>query len=80
MRQKLITLCPNSFEIAQKKPNFSKWVRTKLLEEPFDLVKEDILYRYRCPLCTREELDVVRRARNCTKCDYAMQFKGEVVA
>lgn len=33
MRQKLITLCPNSWELALKKPNFSLWVRTKLLEE-----------------------------------------------
>ena len=33
MRQKLITLCSNSWELALKKPNFSLWVRTKLLEE-----------------------------------------------
>jgi hypothetical protein len=33
MRQKLITLCQKSFEIALKKPNFSKWVRDRLLEE-----------------------------------------------
>jgi len=32
MRQKLITLCPNSFELAQKMPNFSRWVRRQLLE------------------------------------------------
>jgi len=32
MRQKLITLCPNSWEIASKKPNFSKWVRRQLLD------------------------------------------------
>jgi len=33
MRQKLITLCPNSFELASKKPNFSLWVREQLLKE-----------------------------------------------
>ena len=32
MRQKLITLCSNSWEIASKKPNFSKWVRRQLLD------------------------------------------------
>ena len=32
MRQKLITLCPTSYELAKKKPNFSSWVRKKLLE------------------------------------------------
>jgi len=33
MRQKLITLCPNSWELAQKKSNFSRWVREQLLKE-----------------------------------------------
>lgn len=33
MRQKLITLCPNSWEIASKKPNFSKWVRDRLMKD-----------------------------------------------
>lgn len=32
MRQKLITLDPTSFEIAQSMPNFSEWVRTQLRE------------------------------------------------
>ena len=30
MRQKLITLDPTSFEIAQSIPNFSEWVREQL--------------------------------------------------
>jgi len=33
MRQKLITLCPNTWELAMKKPNFSQWVREQLLKE-----------------------------------------------
>jgi len=33
MRQKLITLDPTSWDLAQKKPNFSAWVRQKLAEE-----------------------------------------------
>ena len=33
MRQKLITLCPNTWELAMKKPNFSRWVREQLLKE-----------------------------------------------
>jgi len=33
MRQKLITLCPNTWELAMKKPNFSEWVREQLLKE-----------------------------------------------
>ncbi len=33
MRNKMITLCPTSYELAQKMPNFSSWVRRKVLEE-----------------------------------------------
>jgi len=36
MRQKLITLCPNSFELAKEKGNFSKWVRLKLINEAYE--------------------------------------------
>lgn len=31
MRQKMITLCPTSYEIAQGMTNFSSWVRKQLL-------------------------------------------------
>lgn len=31
MRHKTITLCPTSYEIAKKMPNFSQWIRKKLL-------------------------------------------------
>jgi hypothetical protein len=33
MRMKMITLCPNTWDLAVKKPNFSLWVRNKLTEE-----------------------------------------------
>lgn len=33
MRQKLITLDPTSWELAQKKSNFSDWVRNQLRSE-----------------------------------------------
>jgi len=33
MRPRNVTLCPNTWELAMKKPNFSQWVRDKLLEE-----------------------------------------------
>ena len=33
MRQKMITLCPTTFELASKKPNLSNWVRDKLRTE-----------------------------------------------
>lgn len=33
MRQKLITLCPKTWELAQKKSNFSAWIRNQLRSE-----------------------------------------------
>ena len=33
MRQKLITLCPTTWELASKKPNFSAWIRDQLRSE-----------------------------------------------
>ena len=38
MRHKMVTLCPTSYEIAQKMPNFSKFCRKILFNQ--DLVKE----------------------------------------
>jgi len=39
MRQKLITLCPESFKKASIKENFSRWVRMTLLKED-DILQE----------------------------------------
>ena len=46
MRNKLITLCLNSYELAQKKHNFSAWVREQLLAEvqPAQVAKEEYLF------------------------------------
>ena len=79
MRQKLITLCPNSFEIAQKKGNFSQWVRNKLLEEREPIDKRVFSYTYKCPLCKTVETHSIRHARTCEKCVYVMDFVREVV-
>ncbi len=32
MRNKMITLCPTSYELSKKMPNFSAWVRKMVLE------------------------------------------------
>ena len=49
MRNKMITLCPTSYELAQKMPNFSAWVRQRLLvEQPTGVVTRpdrEILHR-----------------------------------
>jgi|TARA_S200002703_G_C3781944_1_gene240931 hypothetical protein len=41
MRQKLITLCPTTWELAQKKPNFSEWIRNQLRSERNKSENED---------------------------------------
>ena len=38
MRHKMVTLCPTTFEIAQKMPNFSKFCRKMLLD--LDMVQD----------------------------------------
>ena len=43
MRQKLITLCPTTWELAQRKPNFSAWIRDKLRSERNRSENDDIL-------------------------------------
>ena len=50
MRHKMVSLCPTTYEKAQKIPNFSKWVREKLLEDssPMEEVRK---YFARCNKC-----------------------------
>jgi len=50
MRHKMVSLCPTTYEKAQKIPNFSKWVREKLLEDsnPMEEVRK---YFARCKVC-----------------------------
>ena len=43
MRQKLITLCPITWELAQRKPNFSAWIRDKLRSERNTSENDDAL-------------------------------------
>jgi hypothetical protein len=63
MRQKLITLCPNSFELSLKKENFSEWVRKKLLEE-VDLPAEE--YLFKCKACNLQRVYPTKAVRNCS--------------
>ena len=49
MRHKMVSLCPTTYEKAQKIDNFSKWVRAKLLEDAAPM--EDV-YKY-FALCHR---------------------------
>ena len=50
MRHKMVSLCPTSYEKAQKIPNFSKWVRTKLLDDSTS-TEEVFKFFARCDTC-----------------------------
>ena len=79
MRQKLITLCPNSFEIALKIDNFSAWVRNKLLEEGSQPTKQQYSYEYKCPICKSTTFRDARYANKCVPCDYPNDYVREVI-
>lgn len=51
-RHKMVNLCPTTYEIAQKMPNFSSWVREKLLELNKIQSKPPSGYEYSCPKCS----------------------------
>jgi len=78
MRHKTLTLCLNSFEIASKMPNFSAWVREKLLEENLHHLKPDPLgrkYGYECPRCHKEVVFPSQdMAWRCNMCDVTLDF------
>lgn len=77
----MITLCSNSFEIAQKKPNFSAWVRKMLLEEHDEVDERTFFYHYQCPLCKELTHYHQRHSRKCVKagcCQFELIFQGKV--
>jgi len=71
MRQKLITLCPNSFELALKKENFSEWVRKQLLEEA-DQPKPEHLFK--CRACNYERVYPTKAMRPCPTCGFRLSL------
>ena len=79
MRQKLITLCPNSFEIALKIDNFSAWVRNKLLENQSEDPRLQYKYEYKCPVCKSITYRDARYANKCVPCDYPNEYVKEIV-
>jgi len=80
MRQKLITLCPTSFELAGRKANFSSWVRRKLMDEQQIVEKKEEsrpLYQAYCKDCDKyyqHYQDFMMNTKYCNychlKCDY----------
>ena len=74
MRNKMITLCPTTYETAKKIPNFSAWVRNRLRDLEQYTPETRIEHEYKCPLCKEITTYSTRHARKCTRCDYAMSY------
>ena len=45
-RHKMVNLCPTTYELASRMPNFSKWVRAKLLDQQ---QQSEVKYEMWCP-------------------------------
>ena len=78
MRQKLITLCPTSFELAGRKANFSAWVRRKLLEEAKPSNVEYGAYCERCDITYARIYKSSMLHYNCDKCSNMTTYLGEL--
>jgi len=78
MRNKMITLCPTTYETAKAMPNFSAWVRTKLREIDAYHIEDPLIHQYQCPICTTKHETTTRHARNCDMCKYSMKYLGVV--
>jgi len=80
MRQKIISLSLDTYELASKKANFSAWVRRKLLEE---VPKENLWYDYYCSICeyyskyqTSRVLGI-KKFEDCNICGNTAMLNGE---
>jgi len=79
MRQKLITLCPTSFELAGKKANFSAWVRRKLMEEVKVVTIEKVMYGSHCNICEvtyQNSTKFLMECHYCRTCNEKCSFIG----
>jgi hypothetical protein len=84
MRQKMITLCPTTWEKAAKMKNFSGWVRSKIKEEMQSdaIAKQNApefwAYCAPCDLSATGKNKYMLEYKYCPKCHSAMEFMGVV--
>ena len=86
MRQKMITLCPTTYEIAKKMNNFSGWIRQELMKKYAMVGKAkpdiDVIYGAWCEDCdvtfTNKTKFLIEYSHYCTKCHEKTKFLGEV--
>ena len=72
-RQKMITLCPTSYEIAQGMTNFSGWVRKQLLNMQID----NVMHPARQFVCTDCDTVLTTRGHDLHEVPHATRRLGE---
>jgi len=83
MRQKIISLSLDTYELASKKANFSAWVRRKLLEEVETITK---WYAYECSRCKymshyqKNRVLGVMKVQDCQECGRSAMLHHEVMS
>ena len=71
-RQKMITLCPTSYEIAQGMTNFSGWVRKQLLNMKIH-AEAGVKHQFVCTDCDT----ILHSAHDLHECPHATRRLGE---
>ena len=81
MRQKIISLSLDTYELASKKANFSAWVRRKLMEE-VEIIKdrEEIYHAYckSCDITYTNKLSFMVEHQYCKKCNQKCKYMGRL--
>jgi hypothetical protein len=78
MRQKIISLSLDTYELASKKANFSAWVRRKLMEEVKESEKEYGAYCSPCDMTFSNPFASKMFKFLCPKCANMTEFLGEL--
>ena len=73
-RQKMITLCPTTYEIAQGMTNFSSWVRKQLLDLTIVADDEAIEMSFECTGC---DTTLITKGHNLHEVPHATRRLGE---
>ena len=79
MRQKIISLSLDTYELASKKANFSAWVRRKLMEEVEIVPIDKVMYGSYCLICEttyQNSTKFLMESHYCRTCNERCSFIG----
>ena len=84
MRQKMITLCPTTYEMASNMSNFSAWIRQELMKKQAtqhkakpEITEKYGAYCHRCDLTMlNTDPDMLKGGLPCKECGKKTIFVG----